>query len=585
MGLASFPAEVFCQDDAKSAEVPENGISAESDDSELFNTDEGGGDYNEAINQKWELTLKEVKAGRLDEVRELVKALIQLRNEMNYQSLDEYSLFFIHWAKILNERGKTEAATFYGNQALELSPSSPVVAAATLPLFWSVKSKKGLFLSQAIEILSGLPYNVELALSLVVNSIYPLLWAATFALIGIFGAFFIGHLSPFLSAWGRLFPPTLRGFAAPLAAAFLLVIPFFLKPLTAIFIWGMASAFVITRRSALPLISGTVILAWGILCPLKERIDSWINDEGVKSMLHSLSGSFRNNDVERLRNLHDRFPNNPIISYSLGQLFIKEGDYKGAEKLFLAAEKGLGNQSWTVAERGVLAFLQENITEAAKLHEEAVSLGASSSGFWFNYSKVKFAQLEINEARELLQKSRRLNPTLVDILVHRERIHGSKAIAEIQLPSLTVLNKGMFSDEETLKRMNSLLGIVSPFSASSPTIVAGITLILFGLIKIFLGGIRSQALDNYATFRSPKGVEGVFRVLPGGGYGLKGNTALGFFILAFCILLSFPLIGWPDGAMNLFKWFPNLRTTYLILCVVIWILLSALSFSKGATDT
>jgi tetratricopeptide (TPR) repeat protein len=558
-----IPADVF-----EAIKESESGDNFES----LVEKEELGADsdYNDAIGKRWSELLRYAKEQKLHKVHEIVGELIQKRNESNYESLDEYSLVLLQLAKSCLQSHSNDDATFYVKSALRLSPTSPLVLLHGLPLMSATGvASPG---NTMWRVVKSFWYYPELSLQAVKLFIYPLLWALTFTLVFAFGLLFGVATPELLASVGSYIPRPLRTTIAPIILPFLILSPVLLGVLWTLIVWALIGITLLNRKTILPLMVSISIILWGTLLPLRENIEAWLNDEGVKSMLRITSGSFRKDDIRRVENLRERRSSDPVVSYSLGQVLLRDGAYDEAEEAFNQAEKILQSQPWTVAEKGLIAYRRGDYEEANRLHIEAHEKGLETPGFLFNYSKVAFGKLETAQARDLFLQARRKNSELVETLIEREILIGNQALAEIKLPSYLVMKYSWFEDPDANKESKKRLDILMMKMNPSHILPFGVLLAFLS----FMAYIKKEArkpLASHGRLSLPRMVLFFGQIIPGGVFIVFGRELIGFWIMTLFSFLSFPLIEWPSEARLPFLWYSTLTPYYIMAFCFAWVTL------------
>jgi tetratricopeptide (TPR) repeat protein len=527
------------------------------------------GGYNDAISEKWNSLLRSAKSNDLHSVHKIVDELVELRNEFNYESLDDYSLVLLQLAKARLSTKDIDGAAFYVETALNLSPTSPFVALQSIPTIMTTRTAP--LGELVVRILKSIWYYPELSLQMLKLLIYPLLWAATFALFLSFGLQFGVATPELLSSMSDYLPRMVRGVLGPVILLVALFFPILLGPLWTLALWSLCAVFLMHRRTFLPLCASIVVMCWATLLPFRENIETWLKDEGIKGMLRITSGSFRNDDIRRVQNLRDRRALDPVVSYSYGQVLLRDGMYQEAEEAFLHSERIISNQPWTVAERGLLAYLRGDLKKAKTLHVEAEQKGLSTPGFLFNYSKVAFGLLETDLARDLFERARKKNPELIRNLLQRESILGNKAVAEIQLPGHIVMDYSWFVDPaaefEAERKMRVLMGFINP-EHILPFSTALLCISIFAIMRHKKKGLHRP----YKQVNPSRLLLFFGQILPGGTLVISGREVVGILILGCFLFLSFPIIGWPGESVVPFEWAPALKTVYAGTMSLLWVI-------------
>lgn len=517
----------------------------------------------DVIQNTWKQVVAASERGDLKTVNTLVIELQKLKLQADVAALDSYAMYMIERGNEALREEDRETAAFYARKTLQLSPNSPVVLAKSLPLVRQTNtSSTG---TQLGTIFREVWHHPNVALRVLKNIIYPALLAFTLGLLAATVLLFAFKIEHVLRGVARALPASIRGLLAPVIILFALVIPLLLGPLWALALWAFLIYFFMPQHRWLGFAAGTLLMLWGTVIPIRESLKGWLEHPGVQAMLDVASGVFSNSDRSRLEALAVERSNDGAVFYTLGQVLRRHGDYRQADEAFLRAEMLLGKQSWTIAERAAVAYLDGKLEKSDQLYQKAANAGQKGAAFWFNYSKAKFELMDTAKAQEFLNRAVQQNKDLTHSLEEREQLLGAQsrlAIAEIQLPFRFVLDSALHPTA-SIKR-NCLLLARSLMPGSSPPQIAitGAVLLLFFFFAR-KRKTRTLPLSSYANLLPARLLKRLLVIVPGGAWIRAERPLWCFGILSFCALLLMPLLEWPVEAHFIVDAFPDFIPYYV----------------------
>jgi hypothetical protein len=535
----------------------------------------------EAFLLEWQRVESAIDSGVLSEIESPIIALTKLRTEAGFEALEDYSLILVSHAQsaLSQDPGSSSdgRATFFIRKAFELSPDSLQVLLAAFPI---VKSTQMISTAEfLLRIVGAALRTPNVPSELILNGIYPFLWAITIALYVTFVLFFLVHTEEYLRSVAYAIPLSMRGFLTPVIAFGLLIVPLFLWPLWCLFGWGILFLLFVPQRRWLGFVAGSVLVLWGTLIPLRESLHVWLQDPGTKAAFRVYTGVFKPRDADVLRVALQKRSEDGFLAYTYALLLRRLGYYDVADQGFVRAEAVLGDQPYTKAQRGIIAFLTGNPPRARELFESAQGMGLTTPEFLFDYSKVKFDLMDTAGSRALFEQAYQMNKEVVTRLRNREEMLGlgsEKAVAEIQLPlRLIVASAWLPLDAATLSLVDEVAYALMPGLDPLWMVFPGVGLILLFLVR---GGDERQKriAIYYVSYSCPAFLKILARLWPGGSWILGGKPAAGWMIGSCVLFLVMPLIGWPGGSAILLKAIPALYPLYLgiiavAICAVVYI--------------
>ena len=367
----------------------------------------------------------------------------------------------------------------------------------------------------------------------------------------------------------------------------LLVVPVFFWPLWCLFAWGLIFTLVVPHRRWLGFIAGSVLLAWGSLVPLRESLAAWVLSDGTLAAFRVYTGSFQPRDADALKASVEQRPDDGFLVYSYGLLLRRLGYLDGADQAFSRAERILGEQPYTFAQRGMVSFLRGDAVQAKQLFEAAESRGLATPEFLFNFSKIYFELADTARSRALSMEAYKANRPLVTELRAREERLGllsGKALAEIQLPIQYALTSAFIPLDGVRSTVDDVGFALMPGLNPLWILLPGCALVALFLVRGGTEAVRRMTV-YYSGYRCPLLVKGFVRIFPGGGFVLGGRPGLAWCLTSFSILLCLPLIGWPADIAALSEAVPLFTPVYgAIAALIVLAVVYCGWFSKEKDD-
>ena len=531
---------------------------------------EASGNSIKKLEAKWKEVLLALKDRPLREVGDRIDELNNQRVELDVSGLQEYSFNLLGRASSALKNNDIAGAAFFSKKALQLSPQSP-------RLLWNsigVATKSGVSPSLSNHFLRALGATVQspqVMLHLLKGSAYPLLWAVTLALLAIFAICFIVHAPMLLVALGKFLPTTFRGLGAPIISLVVLVAPLWFGPLWTIAAWSFFVAMWLPQRRWMAFYGGALVALWGVVIPLRENLNHWLDDPRVVTMLNTASGVFSSSDRSDLAALIKQRPDDGVALFLLGQVLRRYEQYDQAQIAIQRAEALLGDQPWTKAEQGLIAFMTDKIGSADKLFSEAEALGLSSAEFYFDYSRIKFEQVDVASSRDYLAKANHKSARITGMLREREDRFGMKSnrsIAEIRLPLQMILRSGLKPAEPDKTKFDLVAQTVMP--GTNPIVLVGIGALL--MLVAFARRVGKGPRRRAATYIGYK--PGVLaRVLtscvPGCSQFIAGQVGRAVLLMTMAVLVVMPLADWPRESGKVIELLPGFQWYYSVFALAV----------------
>ncbi len=506
------------------------------------------------IEMRWEQIRPLLHPVDLKALHAPLQQLLAIAQAAGYQSLPAYSEELLSAAHHERAAGRTEEARYLVREALLLSPESPAILFAALPLARATGAGgEGEILAR---FLFAIPFSPKAILRGVVALAYPCCMALTVGLFCVGLALLLVRLPLLRRRLQAELPNALRGYLEAPLLTMAVVVPLFYGPLITLAIWALIVVVLSQRREWFTLWVGAVLCVWGAVIPLRENSAVLLQDRRFLAVLEVLSGEFRESHRGWAEQISRLGPEGGVEWYALGQYFQRAGEYGRAEAAFARAEGELPGVPWPLAQRGVLAAARGDTEAAQRLLEDARGRGGDSAAVLFHLSQVLFSRSDTERSRQVDSEARHKDPLLIEELHRREDVlpQGGVLFANISLPYHMVLGsllspaKGVPPvDDEIARRLTIWC---------SPVHLMGIGA-LFALL-FFVCGDRPSALRAAAAQRPTI----LLRLIPGGALVAEGRVSAAFGLLALLLSLAAPLLPISGPAFLLWEQLPGSYALY-----------------------
>jgi tetratricopeptide (TPR) repeat protein len=519
--------------------------------------------------------------GKVAEIHENLKEVIRLQSEAGVGGLHEFSIALIKEALVRKVKKEIDAARYLLKKAIEISPQSSEVRFNAITLGSSLGEFSSL--KAFMEALTLVPSDPSTGVKIIFHTLYPVAWSIT---IGVYVAFLIFcffWIVDLLRQSALFFPFQYRGLAAPIFTGILLLLPIPLGPVVSVATWGLF-LWILDRRRRWAIVSAAfVVLVWGFVSPIRERMGLWLERPGHKVLLSYSSGALGGADRYLLEQLSKESNAPGAALFAYGQLLRRYGDYSSSLKALDAAQRLLPGVSEVASERAVVYALLGNYDAARKDMESAESGGLRTAEHLYNFSRVAAEALDTAGSREYLLEASAVNDSVVQSLRAREDVLGTRhpsAYANVTLP-LTVLLGSFWEDTFAPKEYKaSILALgVSPFIL----VAVGLGLLLLVAIPVNTKSKRRLS-PYYAGYQPSSVVLYLMRLLPGGPWAMRQNPLVACVLFAIGSFLSMPLIGWPMECRWLMELFPSWAPTYFTIIGVMTLALVIVGFIRSEEE-
>lgn len=523
----------------------------------------------EQIEATWIAIQRAIENQDSTNVNQHFAELIKLRDQIGLDSMEKYSLALIEQAQRYQSHSDKDWSILLAKRAKELSPKVPLINIRV----WQLGIERGV-----TPLFNSLALALQHPLSLVFilkSLVYPALLALLFATYLSFVILFGCRIRTILRSVARYVPHSMRGILTPFIVFVTLVLPCAIGPLWCLFLWSLLIYLLLPNSRWLGFISGSVIVLFATLIPPRENVEIWYNSSDIQNMLRVLSADYSESSELILEELLKGRNSDAVVHYALGQYLRRSGQLDRAKSQFEIAASLLGNQPWTNAQIGLIAYLKEDLQTAETYFKKAEELGLTSANFYFDFSKVKLLNFDTEGSRNYYTLALNSAPKLVEELKEREETVGDKYLAEINLPPLKVVSSALMPVQDVPlslnAKLNSLMYATTPFRMT----LLGAALIV-GFFTIGINNKRIRFHAYYNKFTTPGLVTVIFKLIPGGSYVIAGRVVTGFLILLCFIILSLPMLGWPKEAstvggilLSIWQYYSYLLLVSLVACAFV----------------
>lgn len=503
--------------------------------------------------------------------------LDELRRKGGFSGFDASALRLVEQAHVCLMQLDYQGARVLWQAATILAPKSSRVLLAGVPIVREVEGVVSSLKVLGKSVLLALTTPITL-LSLVSKLIYPVLWAATLGLYITLVLMLLMEVPQLLRQTAQFFPPGLRGSVSSILVLALLLLPCLMGPFICLVVWACALGLLVPKRRSVALVTGLLLIGWGTLAPVRENLHDWFEEPAVGRLLALAAGAYEKGDVALLKQIESERPGDGVVKFLRGQLARKSGLYTEAHQHFEAAEVLLGDQPWTVMERGLTAYLAGSLRRADQLLDEVENRGVRTPRFYLVRSKVKADLLDMSSSRKYFELARKENPKLIRRQLEQDGIRGAgdpPTVEDIRLPISVLWHSVKYDPEGTRQghiEVNRLFGLAL---SSNGVLVVGILLsIVFLFIKPQERVLRVRGY--FEPYQAPSLVLMFVFLMPGGVMIMYSSWLSGYFILSFVILSLLPIVSWPPEAAQISQYLPGLYETYVgvvffIVLVLVWI--------------
>ncbi len=530
------------------------------------------------IEQEWKDIVDAQRSRDLQRIHQSVQELRELAIIEGIWSYDEYSKSLLLYSEEAYASGDMESASFYARKAIELSPLSvPVRFAALGQLHKLGISSFGSELWFIANHVWQFPYTI---LTIGSSLIYPVLLAFTFSLLLVLLFFLFLNSQPLLRFVAGKLPFALRGITTPVITLAVFIAPLYYGPLWTLVCWALLVWLCIEKSKHIVIASGVCVALWGFLIPIRENVQVWLSDPGVKVMLKVQRGDYVPDGFRVLTHLATRRASDPVVHYVLAMAERRLEKYDDALERLERIEYQLGQDSRVAGQRAMISFLKKDFQGALEYYKEARDAGYESAELLFNYSKAAFEVLDTELSRELSSLARGKNTELVEELTRRESKIGISApgtLAELSLPESVFFESAMLPLPAGAERIKNTARVLLPGVPAPFLSIVGIVIFVLGLIgrRIQRGRFESHYYENY---RRPMLLSLFLLVIPTGPWIQAGRYVRAVCLLAIAFFLVFPLIGWPYDVASLFVTAPWLPTLLLYIALIYVLIIYYLGF-------
>ena len=535
---------------------------------------------NSDLNAKWKQAVGSLADNDLSSANLHIEELNSLKIKLGYSILPEYSRQLLEYSKEAMSSAEREKAAFLVRKSFELSPYDTffLIQAANTATASREVNGKDMFLMILKSALKDRLFLADMALA----SVYPVLWAVTFAALIAAFCLFLLNMQALLVRIKSVLPFAKSKWLAAFLLNVFLITPLILGPLWTLIAYSALIYLLLPLHRLLAAASAVILILWAVAVPLKENSQIWMDNQTTRSILRISSGIYTTKDLQNLEQLSSERPFDAALLLANGKKLRRQAKYQDAEKIFLTAANIPESKQMAEAELAIVEFLKGNSQEADRKFVALEEAGFESPEFFFNFSKVRFDLLQTASSREFFEKAHNKDRVLTNELRSKEDLLGIKhpsSFAEYKIPfsliidSLTLPNTG--AGEAAGVRFDSLIPGLNPLHLAW---TGAILLVLFLFISPQV--IRTRNLQT----RFSETLEVVVSLIPAGSSFVCGKSFRGFIILSFLVFAALPLLAWPRELKSAFSHFAGLQLYYTFIYFFIAFAVSYIGYSAYKED-
>jgi tetratricopeptide (TPR) repeat protein len=537
-------------------------------------------DASKALDLRWVLLSEKLEQNELTAASDVVNELLTIRDSSGIGALPGYAAHLITLAKKAEALGERDRARVLFRWALKLAPQNPEVIWQALPVY--KQYRLGTLFDLVKTLAVSLWSSPSRMLSLIQKSIYPLLLALSWTLYLVFLGTIAVELMSIFRVLALYVRPSLRALLVPALFLLLFALPIFLGFLWCLACWAVAIYVIIPERKKLSILSGILVLAWGVLIPITENLSSWLHSEPVERVLFSSEQPLRQDEQQRLTTELSVWNGDAVVRFKFAQLLRRAGQLEAAERVLSSLEKALGEQNWIAAERSVLYSLRGDYNSAERVVREVIESGHDSVEVLFNLSKIVFELNNTKDSRELFGKALRKSTFRVEELRKREEvlgIHDPRSYADVDLPVFAYLKAAIFPND--LRFLNAESKAAQVMRGCDPRMIAivGILILLMHLTR-HKSSRRIHPKGLFDGYQGGGFTNTIVDLIPGGMLFTTGRFRSGFLILFTMVVTAAPLI---RGTYHtpMFACYGWLVSYHICFWLIIYLLVTLYSIQKG----
>ena len=527
------------------------------------------------MEQIWDESLAAINAHDLNAINLKLNQLQEMQIQSGLKELPEYSNKLLLYAEAAIVTGNKEEAAYLVRKALEFSPHSPEVSVQAMPIaeaafVATVSSQVGKVISQSLA-------RLDTVADLVKRSIYPILWALTIGVSLTFFMLLATHVTVLMRSVSSTLPTQLRGVLAPIVVFFVLTVPLAFGPLWMMAIWSVLIILLIPKYRWFGGLGAVTILLWGLLVPIRENLDLWLNDAGVQSMLRVSSQIYSPQDGNLLQSLVNVRRDDVAALLAYEQLLRRQKNTAEARKIVSDLELLIDDSKILEIEKATLLFLEGKAEEAVRGFETLRENSQDYAPYLFNFSKAQFELMDTEKSRDLFEQANALDPELAGTLQKQEEKIGFShpaSLAQLPVPLTYIVRSALSPMEGAAMLADRRIGRLMPGLQ-----IMQVCLIGSGILVLFLLSLgRSAKLPRaiyYSNYRHSQLLYGVLRLIPGGASVLNGRPLRAALIISTLFLMLIPIVKWPNDSSALLD---NLHGLQFYYTYFVWFVVAAFCY-------
>lgn len=529
------------------------------------------------FNREIDLYFAEVKArsqrNDLSAATQAFDKLEELKRRYNFLNFSEYSLELLTLAEEAFKRGDVEKSSFLAHRGKVLSPFSPVVSLLGIPIFW--KTGVSSMTSEIKNVITRGGKDPNFLLSLQINGIPFLLGLLTVVSYFLYVFLFPRFITIFWPDWS--YPGSSKHIPSLLIATFCIIFPTFFAPFICITVWTLLVLFTSSYKSIVPMIWGVAILVWGLMLPVLQRATTLNSSPEYRALYRVLGNDYSVNDDKILSGWYHQ-SNDDNFPFAVALLAIRSRQYDLAESILSSLSPAYQQLGFVQSELGKLYLLQNKVNDAALIYQALPN--EYSPEFLYNFSRIRFAQIETVRSEKLIAEARLLDPELIDNLLQLEKAKDAVVYATVIVPygflfESSLTGRDLRHDNALAKKLGGdmLEGFFS--------LILGGVVMAIGVLNYVIK--PNPPLRSLRALRKSNLLAAFFSFLPGGYLIALGYESLGITIMATFLVMLSPFV--VENYRLFFFWFPEMRPLLFGVLGVVWLAGCFLGIKGARNDT
>ena len=511
------------------------------------------------IQTEWSQLENFIKENDYTGVNESFNQLQQLKIQSGINEFVDYSEKLFAYSELLLSKGDKENSKYFARKALELSPESP----------WLIINNSGLLVRSGIynhltvfgNLIKIAVRRMDFILFFLIKLIYPVLWSLTLSALLCCLLYFVTKTKDISEAVTNKIRFLKSKIISSIFILATLLVPLYAGPVWALIAYSIFIYVFSPRQKKFAALMSILVILWTSAIPIRENLNTWISSEAVKSYLRIYSGVYSADDLAMISKYIDNNPQDYMAYFTYAKLLRREGKLELSEKIFNQLRTDIKDKFSLDFEIGIINFLLGDYAKADLIFQDLNKEAPQNAEMLFNFSKIKFQQLDTEESRRLFDLSYKIKPALAEKLKEQENLLGilsPLSLAENNL-SVSYLARAMFVPVKEIQPMIDKISAILFYGFK----IKEISYIGFSLLTAYLFvGMKKKSKEKKRGAVTMSLLFRVVRILPGGSSIIREKMTSGFLLIAMLVLLTMPLLNWPGDLSNWLIKFSGLELYY-----------------------